>query len=143
MNTYTKTISGVEYISIPDPGNAGCDGCVGYCDGDVQDLCTKLSNGGECWEKEIKWVVNVTDKLPGFSAADIPKAKDNINPDHYKVGGMETIDYLKAKLSPEEYKGYLKGNALKYLSRSNFKHEDPTEDYKKALWYVTKLTQAP
>ncbi|HSH24621.1 MAG TPA: hypothetical protein VLA13_03680, partial [Massilibacterium sp.] len=30
------------------------------------------------------------------------KSIDNINPDHYKTGGIETIDYLKAKLTKEE-----------------------------------------
>jgi hypothetical protein len=137
MNTHTKTIDGVTYVSIPDPGDVGCEGCVAYDMDDGMDLCTQLTGTKDCWENEIKWMkkTDFKDQLPGVSA-------DMINPDHYKVGGMETIDYLKAKLSSEEYKGYLKGNALKYLSRSNFKHEDPAEDYKKALWYVTKLTQA-
>ena len=53
--------------------------------------------------------------------------KDAINPDHYKVGGIEAIDYVKAKLSPEEYRGYLRGNALKYLSRAGHKDEAAQE----------------
>ena len=28
---------------------------------------------------------------------------DAINPDHYKVGGIEAIDYMKAKSKPEEF----------------------------------------
>jgi hypothetical protein len=31
---------------------------------------------------------------------------DAVNPDHYKVGGIGTIDYLQAKLTPEEFAGY-------------------------------------
>ena len=64
---------------------------------------------------------------------------DNINPDHYKVGGIETIDFIKAKLSHEEFKGYLKGNMLKYISRAESKGIE--EDYKKTLWYATKLVE--
>lgn len=65
------------------------------------------------------------------------KKKDVVNPDHYKTGGIETIDYLKAKMTPEELRGFLKGNALKYLSRAEAK--GGAEDYAKALWYTTML----
>lgn len=62
---------------------------------------------------------------------------DNTNPNHYKVGGMEVIDILKAKLTPEQFKGFLVGNALKYLFRCD--HKNGQEDLDKALWYVTML----
>ena len=74
-------------------------------------------------------------------------SKDWINPDHYKVGGIEVISYLKAKLSPEELKGYLKGNVIKYLSRAASKSVDKAdaklelEDYTKAKWYLDKLIE--
>lgn len=67
--------------------------------------------------------------------------KDAINPDHYKVGGIEVIDYVKAKLSPEEYRGYLRGNALKYLCRAGHK-DDAAQDYKKAQWFIERLISA-
>ena len=60
-----------------------------------------------------------------------------INPAHYKSGGIECIDYLRAKLSPEEFRGFLKGNAMKYLSRAEQKGRE--EDYKKAAWYTSML----
>lgn len=63
---------------------------------------------------------------------------DNINPDHYKGGGIETIDILRAKLSPEEFRGFLKGNAIKYLTRAEKK--GGPEDYAKAAWYTTMLS---
>ncbi len=63
---------------------------------------------------------------------------DKINPDHYKQGGIECIDYLRAKLSPEEFRGFLKGNAMKYLSRAEQKGGE--EDYKKAAWYTNMLS---
>lgn len=67
----------------------------------------------------------------------VEDTKDNINPDHYKVGGIETIDYIQAKLSPEQYKGYLLGNIIKYTSR--FQHKNGAEDLKKSKWYMDRL----
>jgi hypothetical protein len=65
---------------------------------------------------------------------------DAIDPDHYKVGGIETIDYMKAKSTPEEFEGYLRLSSLKYLSRAGHKGE-ALEDYRKALWFVTRLVE--
>lgn len=67
-------------------------------------------------------------------------SNDAIRPDHYKTGGMETIKILKAKMSPEEYKGFLKGNIIKYLTRAD--HKNGAEDYKKAQWYMDELVKA-
>lgn len=64
---------------------------------------------------------------------------DMVNhPPHYKIGGIESIDYLEAKLSPEEFAGFCKGNALKYLSRAGHK-ADADEDIRKAVWYLNRL----
>jgi hypothetical protein len=67
------------------------------------------------------------------------KKEDNINhPKHYCEGGIETIDFIKAKMTKEEFRGYLKGNILKYVSRANFKGK-AVEDFKKAKWYMDYL----
>lgn len=66
---------------------------------------------------------------------------DAVNPDHYKVGGIETIDYLRAKLTPEEFAGYCRGNALKYLSRAGHK-DDTDQELAKARWYLDRLLEA-
>lgn len=60
------------------------------------------------------------------------------HPPHYTVGGIETIDFMQAKSSPEEFAGHLRLTTLKYLSRGPFK-EDAIEDYKKARWYINRL----
>ena len=66
---------------------------------------------------------------------------DMVNhPDHYCYGGIETIDYIRAKLSPEEYRGYMKGSVIKYLSRAGHK-DDIIQDLKKAQWYLNKLIE--
>jgi hypothetical protein len=73
----------------------------------------------------------------------IPKVKvDVVNqPPHYTTGGIETIDFIEAKLSHEEYIGYLKGNVLKYASRLGHKG-DAVTDAGKLNWYTTRLARA-
>ena len=64
---------------------------------------------------------------------------DPVNsPSHYTSGGIETIDYMQAKLTPDEFIGYLKGNVIKYTSRAG-KKIDMKEDYAKAQWYMNRL----
>jgi len=64
---------------------------------------------------------------------------DMVNhPPHYTAGGIETIDYIQAKLTPEEFRGYLKGSVLKYSSRAGLKG-DTSEDLGKLVWYANKL----
>ena len=66
---------------------------------------------------------------------------DEVNsPEHYTVGGHEAIDVIRAKLTPEEYRGYLKGNILKYVMRSNYKGQHDA-DCKKGAWYSEELKQ--
>ena len=66
--------------------------------------------------------------------------KDHINPDHYKTGRIETIDYMKSKSTPEEFRGHLRLTALKYLSRYG-KKDDELQELKKAKWYLDRLVQ--
>ena len=63
---------------------------------------------------------------------------DNVDrPMHYAAGTIECIDAIEAQLSAEEFRGYLKGNIIKYLWRE--KHKGGTESLKKAKWYLNKL----
>ncbi len=74
------------------------------------------------------------------ATANTRRAVDNIHaPQHYTFGGIETIDYLRAKLTREQLKGYYVGNLLKYLSRAG--HKNGIEDYKKAGVYLTWLIE--
>jgi hypothetical protein len=45
---------------------------------------------------------------------------------------------MQAKLTPDEFIGYLKGNVIKYTSRAG-KKVDMKEDYAKAQWYMNRL----
>lgn len=63
---------------------------------------------------------------------------DNVNsPLHYTQGGRETIDIMRDMVDDVEFKGYLKCNIIKYISRYKFKNG--IEDLKKAKWYLEKL----
>ena len=80
------------------------------------------------------WVAGLNSTTPQDWDAVRP---DMVNsPPHYTKGGIETIDFIQAKLSPEEYRGYLRGNLLKYASRLGEKDSD---DAGKAAWYAQRL----
>lgn len=71
---------------------------------------------------------------------DKPKPDMINHPPHYTQGGIETIEYIRAKLSPEEYVGYLRGNIFKYTSRIGLKGES-SEDSGKIEWYSKELNR--
>lgn len=57
---------------------------------------------------------------------------------YYKVGGVEVLDVLQAKMTKEQYEGFLLGNIIKYALRYNFA-EKKEEDTKKCLHYCELL----
>lgn len=64
------------------------------------------------------------------------------HPKHY--GGdtpYECIKVLKAWLTEEQYKGFLRGNALKYLCRVG-KKDETVQELKKAKFYLDKLIES-
>lgn len=40
---------------------------------------------------------------------------------YYDAGGIETLRIIEAKLTPEQFQGYLLGNIIKYACRLNHK----------------------
>ena len=62
------------------------------------------------------------------------------NPDHYNTGNVECIEAIEESMTPEAFRGYLKGNCMKYLWRYSYKGK-PVEDLQKAQWYLAKLLQ--
>ncbi|WP_376706620.1 DUF3310 domain-containing protein [Listeria booriae] len=66
------------------------------------------------------------------------KANDNVNnPNHYTAGGIETLDYIKAKVN--DYPSYVVGNIIKYITR--YEHKNGLEDLKKAQFYLDDLIE--
>ena len=67
---------------------------------------------------------------------------DVVSPDHYNSNTVETIDLIRDSMESEEYRGYLKGNVFKYVSRYRYKEkENPLKDLLKAEWYLNKLIE--
>jgi len=59
------------------------------------------------------------------------------HPTHYTAGNIECIEAIEEQLTPEELRGYYKGNAAKYIWREQ--HKGSLEDIKKARWYLDRL----
>ena len=79
-----------------------------------------------------------------YSKSFLDSVTGSINPDYYKQGGLQPYEYLKMKLTSEQYEGWLLGDAMVYLSRYNHKHkgEEQLKDLKKAKWFLEKLIEA-
>ena len=127
-----------------------CNGCEYEYDG----ICT--ATGEEC--NEIRICTVITNKVReevskspiiGKEETNMKKKEyiigtveqteqtehDNINPDHYKERtSIECIDAIRSALTEEEFRGYCKGNVLKYTWREKLKGGD--EDLKKAKQYI-------
>lgn len=95
--------------------------------GAVCELCgiprTKVNSYDELWNEQSS------------------KEYDPVNrPEYYASGSLECIDWIEAELTPEEFRGYLKGTVMKYLWRHENK-ENPVMDLGKAGWYINKLKE--
>lgn len=62
---------------------------------------------------------------------------EKVNPKYYHLGKIECIDAIKASMTPEEFKGFLKGNVIKYIWR--YQQKNGSEDLRKANWYLERL----
>ncbi len=62
-----------------------------------------------------------------------------LRPAHYNSGNIECIEAIEESMSSHAFKGYLKGNCMKYLWRYDYKGKQ-VEDLQKAGWYLQKLT---
>lgn len=73
------------------------------------------------------------------SAVDLALATDDDveRPAHYRQGEIECIDAIRAQLTPEEFRGYCKGNVAKYVWRERMKEGDKA--LKKARWYLSQM----
>ena len=102
-----------------------------------------LSKSKHRMQASVDTVTGMAPKAVAELAYNLSKGRDReeadtVNhPAHYKVGGIETIDFIEAKLTAEEYRGYLRGNVLKYMSRADHKG-DRLENLKKAQWYLNR-----
>ena len=86
----------------------------------------------EMWDK-------LRNKYKAMVTEELDEAVDVVNkPQHYSTGNIECIEAIQESMSAEAFKGYLKGNCLKYLWRYDYKGK-PSEDLEKAGWYLNRL----
>lgn len=90
-------------------------------------------------DEVAKWFDDDANAMKALSAIGISMKNENNdkinNPAHYTAGGIETLDYIKAKV--KDYPSYAAGNILKYVSR--YEHKNGIEDLKKAQFYLNDL----
>lgn len=90
-------------------------------------------------DEVAKWFYNTANAMKAFASNGVSMKNENNdkvnNPTHYTAGGIETLDYIKAKVS--DYPSYAAGNILKYVSR--YEHKNGIEDLKKAQFYLNDL----
>lgn len=58
--------------------------------------------------------------------------------ERYRHGDVEAIDAIRAALTPEEFRGFCKGNVLKYVWRE--RHKGGDGDLAKAVDYILYAT---
>ena len=105
-------------------GNCKYDGCKDYEDPCKGCRCTEIVGSPAYLNKPLLFE---------------SKNDDPVNrPGHYTTGDIECIDAIKGSMSHEEFIGFLKGNAIKYMWRYRHKGK-PVEDLKKAEWYLGRL----
>lgn len=59
--------------------------------------------------------------------------------DHYELMPVAPWDVIEAVLSAEEFRGFLRGNIIKYSMRAGRK--EGSDDYAKAKHYMKKLEE--
>ena len=107
-------------------------------DKQLEDIdCVKTLK--EIWD-EYKKENDIDVDAPSYSW--VAHLNDNVHaPNHYKLRGLdiEAIDVIRGALTEDEFRGFCKGNVLKYTIREGHKNGD--EDLKKAKKYLDFLEE--
>jgi hypothetical protein len=122
----------IEIVYLP------CDHCR---DTDTCDDYTKTiasSEGFTCWNMMKPDMKSVNDLLERKEDAKQQTLIDA--PMHYSYGDVECITAIESSMSPEAFKGYLKGNIQKYIWRYDLKGT-PKQDLLKAAKYLGWLIE--
>ena len=104
----------------------------------VSDLAYEISKGRKEQRMKILAMTSSNESVldtinPEIAIAMVEPQPDPVNhPYHYKVGGIETIDFIEAKGLT-----YHLGNAVKYISRADHKG-NRKQDLEKAKWYLER-----
>lgn len=117
------------------PAEKGCEAMYGRDYARYKDIRDALNDGAPVVVDEKTGIMTPLDDY-------VSSKSDPVNsPSHYNSGGIEAIEAIEAALSSEGFRGYLKGNVMKYMWRYE-KKAKPIEDLKKARWYLDRLISA-
>ena len=67
----------------------------------------------------------------------VEESNNVVHPNHYNRTSVEVIATIKGMSTTSEYRGFLIGNVVKYISRYSMKNG--IEDIKKARYYLDLL----
>jgi hypothetical protein len=98
----------------------------------------RIVSVSESNEFPLEFISDCRERLGYFRSSSIERIDqaDPINPSHYKQGGIECIEAIKAALG-EGFPDYLRGNVMKYLWR--YKEKGGADDLRKSAWYLDRL----
>ena len=85
-------------------------------------------------EENAKEIVQAKPFVPSTRADDL-----QVGGDHYKNMGVQPWKAMESWMTPEQFAGFLRGNAIKYLARCDAK--GGLDDVKKARHYIDKLIE--
>lgn len=75
-----------------------------------------------------------------YKPVTVPTADNRqVGGDHYRSKAIQPWDAMKAWMSPEQFKGFLRGNVIRYMARCDDK--GGVEDLEKAAHYLSKLIE--
>ena len=128
----SKSAESCETCGRYDGSCSDCGGCVQY-----SRWIPKSETEKERVDRRIKTIL-----APGAGCRDDcyrePETDKDPKARYYDAGGLETLDIIKAKLTPDQYKGWLLGNLLKYSCRANFK-DQMARDIEKVAFYSAEM----
>ena len=101
----------------------------------VKEIDTDETVMVEDESEESKWVPECVLEPAEEEAAVLPPDEGTADAqEHYKKAAMQPLQVMQTILSPEQFKGFLLGNVVKYLMRADFKGQTGA-DYGKARQY--------
>ena len=113
---------------------ADCSNCADNCDNCKDASGFSNDDGREhdapLMSDNLRSAIDAANKNAAIKNCSTKDPKSR----YYDVGGLETLDIIKAKLTPEQYRGFLLGNIIKYSCRANHKG-DFDRDIEKIKFY--------
>lgn len=110
--------------------------------GDIVYFIREDANGGIVLLEDTScqdwWCALHIDCEPYDDGDELVRIDPVNHPAHYTGGDIECIDAIKARMTKEEFIGFLRGHIIKYTWRMRNKG-NPLQDYKKSMWYTDKL----